>query len=215
VATTHLTAFWIQSPFPHGPLGFGITAWSLDDALAILRAFDYGRYLPEYLAGVRVTEGVTVAELDQLHVVANMGPIRCAPSLGNGGQRVLRGPFLILAILLVTGTVCPILLPGSNLLSYLALLGIALWFAGRWWAGHLKNPAAMAAVGACYLGLTVLLHGIVLCWDTPMGGVPPTDEEQQSGTGLAYLGGAVAAVTAVVAYGMRFHAGVEPGESEK
>ncbi|MGL4465597.1 MAG: hypothetical protein ACRC1K_25895 [Planctomycetia bacterium] len=70
-----LTAFWIKPPFSHGPLGFGVTAWSFDDALGIIHAFDFGAYLPEDLAGVRVTEGVTIAELEYRHVVANMGPI--------------------------------------------------------------------------------------------------------------------------------------------
>lgn len=70
-----LTAFWINSPFPHGPLGFGVTAWSVDDALGIIRALGYGQYLPDDLAGVHVAEGVTVAELDQPHVIGKMGPI--------------------------------------------------------------------------------------------------------------------------------------------
>lgn len=75
MAAVELTAFWIRSPFPHAPLGFGVTAWSLNDALAIICALDYGRYLPDDLAGVWVIEGITVAELDQPHVVTNMGPI--------------------------------------------------------------------------------------------------------------------------------------------
>ncbi len=70
-----LTAFWVRSPVPHAPLGFGVTAWSLGDALGIIRALDYGRYLPGDLAGVWITEGVAVAGLDQTHVVTNMGPI--------------------------------------------------------------------------------------------------------------------------------------------
>lgn len=70
-----LTAYWIRSPCAHGPLGIGVTAWSRDDAFRIIRALDYGQYLPDDLAGVRVTEGVTVAELNQPHVIANMGPI--------------------------------------------------------------------------------------------------------------------------------------------
>jgi hypothetical protein len=73
VAVAELMAFWVKSPFPHAPLG--VTARSLDEAVAIIRALDYGRYLPDGLTGVRVTEGVTVAALDQPHVVANMGPI--------------------------------------------------------------------------------------------------------------------------------------------
>ena len=70
-----LTAYWIESPLPHAPLGFGVAAWSFDDALAIIRAMQYGRCLPDELAGLRVTDGITVADLDQTHVVANMGPI--------------------------------------------------------------------------------------------------------------------------------------------
>jgi hypothetical protein len=81
VAVAELTAFWVWSPFPHTALGFGVTAWSLDDAFGIIRALDYGRYLPDYLAGVRVTEGITVAELDQPHVVPTWGR---SPSVGCG-----------------------------------------------------------------------------------------------------------------------------------
>ncbi len=70
-----LTAYWVESPLPHAPLGFGVTGWSLDDALSIIRALDYSRYLPDDRTSMRVTEGITVAELDQPHGVANMGPI--------------------------------------------------------------------------------------------------------------------------------------------
>jgi hypothetical protein len=70
-----LTAFWIVPPSQHGPLGFGVTARSLDDALRIIRALGYGEYLPDDPGALRVRAGVTVAELDQPHVVANMGPI--------------------------------------------------------------------------------------------------------------------------------------------
>ena len=70
-----LTAFWIVSPSAQGLLGFGVTAWSLDDALDIIRTLGYESYLPSDLGTLTIREGVTVAELDQRHVVANMGPI--------------------------------------------------------------------------------------------------------------------------------------------
>jgi hypothetical protein len=70
-----LTAFWIESPLRHAPIGFGVTAWSIDDALGLIHDLDFGRYLPDNLAEVRVKEKVTVAELDRPHVVVNMGPI--------------------------------------------------------------------------------------------------------------------------------------------
>ncbi len=75
MSTEDLTAFWIQSPFKHAPLGFGVTARSRDDAFALIRAFDFGRYLPADDQGVQVTEGISIGNLDQPHVVANMGPI--------------------------------------------------------------------------------------------------------------------------------------------
>jgi len=72
---TQLTAFWITSLLRHAPLGFGVTAWSRDDAFAIIEAFGYGRFLPENLVEVTVVEGIKFAELDHVHVVNNMGPI--------------------------------------------------------------------------------------------------------------------------------------------
>ena len=75
MAWSPLTAFWIVPPSQHGPLGLGVTALSLDDALFIVRALGYGDYLPDDLSTLKIREGVTVADLDQPHVVANMGPI--------------------------------------------------------------------------------------------------------------------------------------------
>ena len=69
-----LTAFWIKTPFSNGPLGFGVTARSLDEALRIIHAMGYGQFLPDDREKLDVVEGVTVAKL-QLHVVRNMGPI--------------------------------------------------------------------------------------------------------------------------------------------
>ncbi len=70
-----LTPYWIVPPAPHGPLGFGVTARSLDDALRIIRSLGFGCYLPDDLNTLAVREGVTVADLDRPHVVAHMGPI--------------------------------------------------------------------------------------------------------------------------------------------
>jgi len=75
MAGAELTAFWIKSPLPEAPLGFGVTAWSLDDAFGVIAALDYGRYLPADLSCVEVHEDIQVAELDQSHVIPNMGPI--------------------------------------------------------------------------------------------------------------------------------------------
>jgi hypothetical protein len=68
-----LTPFWIVPPSKHGPLGFGVTAFSLADALRIIE--DAGYELPKDRSALRVTEGIRVDDLDESHVVRNMGPI--------------------------------------------------------------------------------------------------------------------------------------------
>ena len=70
-----LTPFWIKSSLAHAPVGFGVTAYSLDDALRIIVALGYGEFLPGDPNNIKVISGVTVADLDEPHVVANMGPI--------------------------------------------------------------------------------------------------------------------------------------------
>jgi hypothetical protein len=68
-----LKPFWIVSPDPHGPLGFGVTAFSLEEALQIIR--DAGYLVPENTTLLRVEENVKVSDIDERHVVKNMGPI--------------------------------------------------------------------------------------------------------------------------------------------
>lgn len=75
MASPTLTPYWIRQPIRHGPIGFGVTAYSLDDAFTLVRVFGYGEYLPANLASLAVIEDVTIAALDESHVVANMGPI--------------------------------------------------------------------------------------------------------------------------------------------
>jgi hypothetical protein len=75
MADSLLIPFWIQ-PLSDGafaPHGYGVTAFSLSDALQILREF--GHKLPNDLSRFKITEGVRVSDLDQNHIVPNIGPI--------------------------------------------------------------------------------------------------------------------------------------------
>lgn len=74
VLASGLTPYWIRPPREYS-LGFGVTAWSLEDALDIIYKLDYGEYLPDDLAELQIIEGITFGELDQGHVVPNMGPM--------------------------------------------------------------------------------------------------------------------------------------------
>jgi hypothetical protein len=68
-----LIPFWIVPPDKHGPLGFGVTAFSLNDAFQIIKGAGYD--LPEDKNALLVKEGIRIADLDHSHVVKNMGPI--------------------------------------------------------------------------------------------------------------------------------------------
>ena len=65
-----LIPFWIEPPGVHG---FGVTAFSLSDALRILE--DAGHSLPQDRSTLRVTERVRISDLDQSHIVPNIGPL--------------------------------------------------------------------------------------------------------------------------------------------
>ena len=67
-----LKTYWIESPEIHF-LGLGVTAFSRDDAFQLLSASGYSLRSDD--PSTRVTEGIQVADLDQNHVIPNMGPI--------------------------------------------------------------------------------------------------------------------------------------------
>ena len=68
-----LTAYWITTSSMAPTFGYGVTARSIEDAFAILGAEGYPIDPSE--AGVVVRPDITPADLDQLNIVPNIGPI--------------------------------------------------------------------------------------------------------------------------------------------
>lgn len=67
-----LISFWIKTPDPNGPLGYGVTAFSIADAFEIiLRA---GYCLPDDKSTLKIAKDIKPADLDR-HIQDNMGPI--------------------------------------------------------------------------------------------------------------------------------------------
>lgn len=64
-----LKAFWFHTS---KGFGYGVTAFSKEDAGHLLRSLGYPR---DEEAVTDVVEGITHAQLDQNHVVPNAGPI--------------------------------------------------------------------------------------------------------------------------------------------
>lgn len=67
-----LRQFWIKAQLESNPLGYGITAFSLDDAIAIIRqcGIEFQLESDQY----DVTENINFDDLDH-HVQCNMGPM--------------------------------------------------------------------------------------------------------------------------------------------
>jgi len=65
-----LISFWIKTFDPHGPLGYGVTAWSLEDAIGLIRLAGYSIDLDE----VTVSEDVHPHQVDDRHIAPNSGP---------------------------------------------------------------------------------------------------------------------------------------------
>ena len=68
-----LTMFWYETSRNGRAAQYGVTAYSHEDAAQLLRAAGYEL---EPGVAVTVTEEVTFQDLDQNHVVPNMGPMQ-------------------------------------------------------------------------------------------------------------------------------------------
>jgi len=68
-----LIPFWNHRTRQARPLGFGVTAFSLDDALRIIREFGYN--LPDDISQLRITERVRVCRPRPESHRSEYGPI--------------------------------------------------------------------------------------------------------------------------------------------
>ena len=68
-----LTPFWIEGPDPKGPIGFGVTAFSITDAFEIIERA--GFRLPDDKSTLRVRANVKPTDLEYSFVRRHMGPI--------------------------------------------------------------------------------------------------------------------------------------------
>jgi hypothetical protein len=70
-----LRAFWLTFPKdPRLPMGIGVTAYSREDAFAVIAEQGISWHLEA--AEIEVRQDVTLDDLDQRHVLPNIGPMR-------------------------------------------------------------------------------------------------------------------------------------------
>jgi len=65
-----LISFWIEGTDPRGPIGFGVTAWSIEDAFKLIK--ERGFHIDEERAVIH--EGVQPHEVDFDYIARNSGP---------------------------------------------------------------------------------------------------------------------------------------------
>ena len=70
VKADHLTRYWIEFDVEHSH-GYGVTAFTSDDALGLLRERVFSDELPPV---ARLVEDIDVSSLDAGHVLPNMSP---------------------------------------------------------------------------------------------------------------------------------------------
>ena len=79
VVRLHRYWFVVDQTLPYGPSGFGVTAWTEDDARLLLRAAiadgrcGWHRGQSAELDSVRVIEDIDIGLLDPRHIIPNMG----------------------------------------------------------------------------------------------------------------------------------------------
>jgi hypothetical protein len=67
-----LNTYWIKSSSTAG-FGFGVTAYSREDAFWLLGEAGYALQPDD--PGVEIAEGIKTSDLEQNHVVPNIGPL--------------------------------------------------------------------------------------------------------------------------------------------
>lgn len=73
MSTSLLTSFWIDGPYRWGPLGYGVTAFSLEDAWQIIERAGYS--LPEDKSTITYRTVRSVDDLSDDNVRKHAGPL--------------------------------------------------------------------------------------------------------------------------------------------
>ena len=72
---TELISYWIKSPRPHAPIGFGVTAYSMSEAVGILTVLGYGSHLPDDVKQLEVIADIKAEQIEDKYVLSHMGSI--------------------------------------------------------------------------------------------------------------------------------------------
>lgn len=112
---------------------------------------------------------------------------------------MLKQPFLFLAIVLIV-TSATLFMPLGVLFGYIFLASTGVLFCIRCCRGIPANASEYLSIWMTYLGIIITLHGILLGWDSSLGGAPPNAQMKRLSTWVSYTGGGIAILSILAAY---------------
>ena len=112
---------------------------------------------------------------------------------------MLKQPFLFLAIVLIV-TSATLFMPLGVLFGYVFLASTGVLFCIRCCRGIPVKAPGYVSIWMTYLGIIITLHGILLGWDSSLGGAPPSAEMKRLSTWVSYTGGGIAILSILAAY---------------
>ena len=112
---------------------------------------------------------------------------------------MLKQPFLLLAIVLIV-TSATFFMPLGVLFGYIFLAINGVLFCIRCCRGIPAKARGYVSIWMTYFGIIITLHGILLGWDTSLGGAPPSAEMKRLSTWVSYTGAVIAILSILAAY---------------
>ncbi|MEC7409830.1 MAG: hypothetical protein VYB72_13505 [Planctomycetota bacterium] len=112
---------------------------------------------------------------------------------------MLKRPFSFLAIVLIVSS-ATFFMPLGVLFGYVFLASTGVLFCIRCCRGIPAKAPGYVSIWMTYLGIIITLHGILLGWDSSLGGAPPSAEMKRLSTWVSYIGGGIAILSILAAY---------------
>ncbi len=104
---------------------------------------------------------------------------------------MLARPFSFLAIVLIV-TSATFFMPLGVLFGYIFLVITGVLFRIRCCRGIPAKAPRYVSIWMTYFGIIITLHGILLGWDSSLGGAPPSAQMKRLSTWVSYTGGGIA-----------------------
>ena len=113
---------------------------------------------------------------------------------------MLKRPFSFLAFVLFFTSATVAFIPLGVLFGYIFLAITGVLFCIRCCRDIPADVSGYVSIWMTYLGIIITLHGMLLGWDSSLGGAPPSAEMKRLSAWVSYIGGGITLLSIVAAY---------------